>query len=168
MPVSDILFFKMIKLKILTVLFALICSYSNAQSEHFEVFDLDSLLNVQKRHVVFFVHTNWCKICHRMEQTTFKNQEVLQELSDNFYFVYVNAEDREEIVFKGTNYLFVSRGPQTGFHEFAMAIGAIDGKLAYPTISILNTEDEIVFKNASYMDSSELLTVLRSAAKLNN
>ena len=129
--------------------------------------DLDSILSVEQRPVVFFIHTDWCKICHRMMHTTFTNEQLIRMLNEEFYFVKLQAEDDQTIEFNGNSYEFKAHGTSSGVHEFALAVGEVDGKIAYPTISILSKRKEIIFKHASFMTSDELLGVLDRVKDLN-
>ena len=47
----------------------------------------ESLQNIQQRKIIVFIHTDWCKFCQAMKSKTFKNEEVIQQLNDTFYFV---------------------------------------------------------------------------------
>ena len=49
--------------------------------------EVDSLQQLSPRPVMVFVHTDWCKYCLMMEETTFKNEELIRELNLNFYCV---------------------------------------------------------------------------------
>lgn len=47
-----------------------------------------------KKPVIIFLHTDWCKYCRVMEETTFKNKEVIEKLNSDYYFVSFDAESR--------------------------------------------------------------------------
>ena len=58
---------------------------------------LDSLLRTKSRNIVVFLYTDWCRFCRAMEQTTFRNESVINGLNEKFYFVVLNAEEKAEI-----------------------------------------------------------------------
>ncbi len=98
-----------------------------------------------------------------MEQTTFRNESIIQLLNDNFYFVTLDGEHREDIVFQGNRYKYEPTGRNTGTHQLAMALGAIDDELSFPTLVVLDSNYKIVFQHNSYMDRQQLKKVLEAA-----
>ena len=127
--------------------------------------ELDAAMAQEKRIVVAFIHTDWCKICQQMKSTTFHNEQVIQTLNDHFYFVDLNAESTDDITFSGHTFQFKPTGANTGVHELAEQLGTINGELNFPTISILNPQTEIIFQHGGYLDTQEMLAVLNELTK---
>ncbi|MEM7185336.1 MAG: thioredoxin fold domain-containing protein [Bacteroidota bacterium] len=125
---------------------------------------LEQQVATTPKYSLVFLHTDWCRFCAAMKNTTFKDADVVNMLNDQFYYVPFNGEQRESVQFVGTTYNFVPTGLSTGTHEFASAIGTVDGQLAYPTTIILDSEFRIVFRNNSFLGAEDLLTVLRGIA----
>ena len=98
-----------------------------------------------------------------MEQTTFKNERVIQLLNDHFYFVSFDGEQKESVEFNGVKFEYVPSGYSSGTHQLATAIATIDGVLAYPSFVILNQEYEIIFQHNAFLGPGELESVLRNA-----
>jgi len=121
---------------------------------------IDSLQKVEYRPVVVFIHTDWCKYCQQMKHTTFKNQEVVNELNSKFYFVDFNGESKDEITYLGNKFKYNPTGAKAGVHELAQELGTIKGKLNYPCICILNAKNEITFQYGGKMDKKSLMAVL--------
>ena len=67
------------------------------------------------------VYTDWCGWCKKMDKDTFQNAEVAAYMSENFYMVKLDAEQKEPIEFKGKTYNFVATG-RRGYHELAAAL----------------------------------------------
>ena len=122
---------------------------------------LDSLLSVEERKVVVFIETDWCKFCQQMKNTTFQNEEVVTSLNSNFYFVRLNGESKDDITFSGHTFKYKPNGATTGVHELAEELGTIEGKLNFPTLSVLNAQNEIVFQHGGLLETDALLAVLR-------
>lgn len=122
---------------------------------------IDSLQRVEKRNVVVFIHTDWCKFCRMMEQTTFKNTELVSTLNRQFYFVSLDAEQRRDISFNGRTFRYKPSGANTGIHELAVELGTIDGQVSYPGICILNPGYEIVFSYNQFLSAADVLLVLQ-------
>ncbi len=131
-----------------------------AQLNLYQASDLDSLMEMEERPLVFFIHTDWCKVCHRMKNTTFKNEQIEQQLNEKFYLVSLDAESTQPVNFRGVDFVYKPNGMSSGVHQLAEAVGTVDGRLSYPTVSIMNTQYEIIFKNNSFMSSEALLNVL--------
>lgn len=72
-------------------------SFTQIASVQFE--QLDSLQMVEKKPVVVFFHTSWCKYCDIMNTITLKNVEVIKLLQQNFYFVKFDIETKDDIFF---------------------------------------------------------------------
>ena len=92
--------------------------------------DLDSLLNNEDRLTVVFIHTDWCKFCHQMESTTFTNDSISHILNEDFYFVKLNAEQKEDIIYQENTFKFVPNGSLGGIHQMATLLGEIDGSIS--------------------------------------
>ncbi|SHN17982.1 thioredoxin family protein [Flavobacterium xinjiangense] len=121
---------------------------------------IDSLQNIEKRKVVIFIHTDWCQFCHAMKNTTFKNENIIKELNDNFYFIDFNAEEKRTIVFNKATFIFKSTGNTSGIHELAIQLGTINKQLNYPALCILDSENEIIFQHNNYIKPKEFKLIL--------
>jgi thioredoxin-related protein len=136
-----------------------IASFSQITSYKFE--QLDSLQKAEKRNVAVFIHTNWCKYCHTMQNTTLKNDSIIEQLNKKFYFINLNAEQKKDIVFNGHTFKYKPTGINTGIHELAEQLATIDNKVTYPTISFLNTNNKIIFQYNQFINSTNLDIILK-------
>lgn len=100
-----------------------------------------------------------------MEYTTLRNEKVVQLLNDKFYFVPFDGGYRKDIQFNGNTFSFQPNGRRSGTHELARALGTIDGALIYPTLVILNPQDEIVFQYGAYLGARQMKSILAKATK---
>lgn len=133
---------------------------ANAQLKKYQFSQLDSLQKLEKRSFIFFIHTDWCNYCQMMKNTTFKNNLVIQELNNNYYFVDLNAEEKSVIQFGGHFYKFKPSGINTGIHELAEKLATMNEMVSYPTICILNPNFEIVFQYNQFINSIDFSTIL--------
>lgn len=122
---------------------------------------LDSLHTKRDKKTVVFIHTDWCKFCLQMQNTTFKNESVIQLLNKSFYFGSLDAEQEKDIKFQGRVFKYKPTGINTGIHELAEQLAMINGKVNYPTLTILQGK-EILFQHGGFMDARELLAVLKA------
>jgi thioredoxin-related protein len=122
---------------------------------------LDSLQKSEKRPVVVFLHTSWCKYCTAMKNTTFKNKEVQALLNQSFYFVSFDAEEKRAKVFRGHSFKFRPAGPTTGIHELAEQFHSVNGTSAYPGTFFLNADYEIIYQREGFIQKKEFLDILK-------
>lgn len=136
---------------------------SNKHPIQYDWSQIDSLQENEKRLIAVFLHTSWCQFCKNMENTTFKNPEVIQLLNDQFYFIAFDAEKKAPISIKGQTFQYQQTGKNTGSHELAMTIAAIDGQLVFPTVVLLNPAYEIIFQHSGYLDKLAMQAILEQS-----
>lgn len=83
------------------------------------------------------MYTSWCGWCKVMDKKTFTKKEVIAYLNENFYPVKFDAEQREELMFKGKTYQYVKAG-RRGIHTLAYTL--LGGKASYPSFVILDKD----------------------------
>ena len=135
---------------------------SHAQLKSYKFEQLESLQKTEKRTIIVFIHTDWCKFCQAMKNTTFKNKDVIALLNEKFYFIDLNAEEKQPIYFQGIKFQFEPTGNQTGINDLAKVLATINGKINYPTLCILNDKNEIIFQHNSFLNNDALLRILNT------
>ena len=131
-----------------------------AQLKTYTFEEAEKLSKENPKPFVVFIHTSWCNYCKMMENSTFKNPEIITILNDNFYFISLDAESKTEIHFNNHTFQFIPKGQNTGVHELATALATINSQVVYPTITILKSDFSIVFQKHSFLSSKELLIIL--------
>ena len=124
--------------------------------------NVDSLIASNPKPVLIFFHTDWCKYCNLMTQTTFKNEQIINTLNQSFYFVSFNPESQKTVTFAGKAFKFIPKGNKSGIHEIAIELATIDGKINYPSTCILSEKYEIVFQYNQYLSANDLINVMNS------
>lgn len=149
-------------LLLLLVLFCAIPSgFAQLKTHTFQ--EAEQLSKAKSKPIVVFIHTSWCNYCKMMENSTFKNKEVVAALNANFYFVSFDAETKEPITYQGQSFYFKPNGTNTGIHELATALATIDNQVVYPTLTILGTDQSILFQQHSVIRAKEMLSILQKA-----
>jgi thioredoxin-related protein len=138
----------------------LLSEKSHAQLKTYQFEQIDSLQQVEKRIVLVFIHTDWCKYCQAMRKTTFKNKDVIKLINEKFYFIDLDAEQKKSISFKGKKFKYKPNGTNIGIHELATELGTIGKQINYPTLCVLNEKNEIVFQYGGFLTAKELLKLL--------
>lgn len=144
----------------LLIVLALTSTETFAQLKKYRFEDLDSLQKAEKRTVIVFIHTNWCKYCQTMKNTTFKNKDLIEQINKQFYFIDFNAEETKDIAFKNAIFKYVPSGANTGTHQLAEELGTTDSSISYPTLCFLNSDNKIVFQYAQFINSKDLQVAL--------
>jgi thioredoxin-related protein len=95
----------------------------------------------EKRKIFIDVFTDWCGWCKVMDKNTFPDQEVAKLLNEKFYAVKLDAEQTNDVVFRGTTFKFISQGNR-GYHQLAAAL--LNGQMSYPNFVFLDEEFRII------------------------
>lgn len=144
-----------------TLLLILFANQNFAQLNTFTFEEAEKLSIENPKPFVIFIHTNWCKICKIMENTTFKNKEIINELNQNFYFISFNAEAKKDIIFNKNIFKFKPKGNNSGIHELAEELS----NQIYPTITILNSDYTILTQIESFENSKTLLQIFEKISQ---
>lgn len=131
---------------ILSVLALLFISISGlAQNESnvkwYSMEEAEKLNKQEPRKIMIDVYTEWCGWCKKMDKETFNHPVIAEYINKHYYPVKLDAESKEEIIFKGTTYKFVPQGAR-GYHE--LAAGLLNGQMSYPSIAYMNEKMELL------------------------
>ena len=144
---------------LLIFLWAIPSGFAQLKTYTFE--EAEKLSKENPKPFVVFIHTTWCNYCKMMENSTFKNPEIITLLNKNFYFISFDAESKEDIQFNNHTFKFKPKGQNTGIHELATELATINSQVVYPTVTILQPDFSIVFQKHSFLNSKELLSILQ-------
>ncbi|WP_289663856.1 thioredoxin family protein [Flavobacterium panacagri] len=132
--------------------------FGQLKSYSFE--EIDSLQQIQKRKIIVFIHTDWCQFCQRMKATTFKNQEIIEKLNSEFYFIDFNAEEKRDIMFNNQTFQYKPSGNNVGVNELALQLGTINNQIVYPVLCVLNEKNEIILQYNNYLSPKDFKILL--------
>lgn len=139
-------------------------SFSQVKEYKFE--QIDSLQKIERKIVVVFINTDWCRYCEAMKHTTFKNTNIIHILNENFYFINLNAEEKRNIFFNNKTFRYKPSGHETGINELAEQLGNIHGKISFPGICFLNSDNQIIYQHAEFISAKDLEIVLTRINKI--
>lgn len=142
--------------KFLILVFLLIANQNFAQLKTHTFEEAEKLSRENPKPFVVFIHTSWCKYCKMMQNSTFKNEEVIKQLNENFYFISFDAEAKNDITFNNHIFKFKPKGKDSGIHELAESLS----NQTYPTITILNPDYAILVQIESFVNAKQLLNYL--------
>lgn len=95
-----------------------------------------------------------------MKSTTFKNQEIIESLNSDFYFIDFNAEEKLDISFNNQTFKYQPTGNNVGVHELALQIGTMNNQIVYPILCVLNEKNEIMLQYNNYLSPKDFKVLL--------
>ena len=101
------------------------------------------------------VYTDWCQICKTMDNTTWKNGDLVDYVSKNFYPIKFNAESKEDAVWRGNTFSF-----KPAYKVHMLAAEWLLGNMIYPSTVIIPPDGEPVIL-PGLMTARELEPVLQ-------
>lgn len=131
-----------------------------AQNRIVKFEEIKTLQEKAPKPLVVLIMTSWCKYCHAMKNTMTRDNKVAAILSEKFYTVFLDAENKNDIFFAGRSFKY-----KAGMHELARELGTIKGKISYPTITVLNIKNEIIFQHDGFLNPRSMLFMLEKLAK---
>ncbi|HJR99501.1 MAG TPA: thioredoxin fold domain-containing protein [Flavobacterium sp.] len=151
----------MIKKCYIVLIFFWVIPSGFAQLKTYTFEEAEKLSKENPKPFVVFIHTSWCNYCKMMENSTFKNPELVDKMNTDFYFISLDAETKNDIVFNKHKFKYNPTGKNTGIHELATALATSNNQVSYPTVAILDSDYSILFQQASYLKTQDLALVLR-------
>ena len=127
--------------------------------------DLAELQSQDQRPVLVFLTAEWCRYCKNVEQTSFRETEIIEKLNNDFYTIIFDIEDRKAVKLFGQEFRYKSTGLNTGVHELAELIGTVDGVLNTPTFILFDTNLQIQYQYGGFMNTEEIAYLLNVAQK---
>lgn len=131
-----------------------------AQEQRHPIELADQKVKITPKNLIVFIHADWCNYCKAMENKTFANKNVQELMNGHFFYTELNAEEKRDIVFAGKTFKYKPAGMNTGLHELAFILGNIEGQVSYPTVTILNSEHEIIFQYTGFLSAKDFAAVL--------
>lgn len=120
--------------------------------------EAQQLMEKKPKKIFIDVYTDWCGWCKRMDKETFTDAEVAKYMNENFYAVKFNAEQQEDILYKGTT-LSYRPGGRRGVHELAVSL--LDGRLGYPSFVYLDENQDRITISPGYKTPDMMVKELK-------
>jgi thioredoxin-related protein len=131
-----------------------------AQNRIVKFEDIKVLQQNAPKPIVVLIMTSWCKYCHAMKNTMTKDKNVTNLLNEKFYTVFLNAEDKNDIIFAGRSFKY-----KAGLNELARELGTVKGQISYPTITVLNIKNEIIYQHNGFLSPRAMHYMLEKVSK---
>ena len=118
----------------------------------------NSIFNENPKPILLYFSTNWCSYCMIQKKQLKKEDELLQILNNDVYFIEIDAETNQPIIFLGREYKSSSNGKMHSFlEEF------IDKKdqISYPYWVLISEEFKIEMKYTGLIKNKPLKLLLK-------
>lgn len=111
------------------------------------------------------VYTSWCGPCKMLDAKTFSDPQLAQYVNKHFHPVKFNAESGEAITFKGQKlenpeFNAASTGGRNGTHHLTYAIANVEGRIAYPTVTYLDSDLNVLAPVQGYLTPEQMEPIL--------
>jgi thioredoxin-related protein len=97
--------------------------------------------------VLVYIYAEWCVWCQKMDNKTYTEIPVRQEISKYYYPVRIDGESSKEIVFNNQ---------KMTMQEFAKSLGVT----AYPTTLFINEDGSIIAQQGGYIKPDVFVKLL--------
>lgn len=149
--------------KVILVLFLTMGTIA-MQGQEIKWMTLDEALAKQKKNpkpIFMDVFTDWCGPCKMLDKETFRDPEVVDYITKNYYAVKFNAEGNSALSYKGVSYTNPAydsnRKGRNSAHDFTKFL-QVGG---YPSMYIFDKNGEIEESVLGYKTHLELLKILK-------
>jgi len=106
------------------------------------------------------MYTDWCGWCKVMDKKTFSQPGIAKYVNENFYAVKLNAEQTDNIIFKGQVYSF---NKERRTHDVVFSL--VSGQLGYPTTVYLDEKLNVLTHISSFLEPKQLDPILHYYAE---
>ena len=141
------------------ILMILTVNILSGQLKVHTITEAEKLNRILEKPIIIYLYTDWCQYCKAMELRTFKKAEVSDLLNKYFYFVKINAEERNTISFEGEEFQFLSTGIDTGYNEIIKKFLPTQDSNVFPWI-IIYDKRKIAYQKKGFQSAKEFQIVL--------
>jgi thioredoxin-related protein len=108
------------------------------------------------RKIFVDVYTDWCGWCKKMDKSTFRDSLVMKLAGEKFYSVKLNAEGRDNIIFRDKVFHF-----SESMRANELAVMLLSGEMSYPSIAFLDEKLQPIQTHGGYADATQFHLMLR-------
>lgn len=114
------------------------------------------LQKTKPKKIIVDVYTDWCGWCKKMDKNTYTDAEIIRQIEANFYFVKLNAEQKEEIKYKDKVFTFKQE-----YKANELAVSLLNGQMSYPSTVFLDEDMNLLTVVPGYLTPKDLNPILK-------
>ncbi len=128
---------------LLIILFLNSSLYEIKCQSNIQWIELDNKTEIKNngKKIIIDLYTDWCGWCKVMDNNTFTDPQVINQINENFIPVKFNAEYQNTVLFNNNSYNFVNSG-RKGINELAYYL--TNGNLSYPMTVFLDENYQLI------------------------
>ncbi len=114
-----------------------------------------AMAKAEKKKVFLYFHADWCGYCRKMDASTFKDNKVINYLTDNYVAIKVNSDKEKKVANDyGVRGLPTSWFLKASSEKLSSIPGYIDAKRL---VSLLKYVSKDIYEKMSYRDFAKNL-----------
>ena len=106
--------------------------------------------------ILLYFSTDWCAYCKIQDREFNKNIDLINSLSEKYYFIKLDGESLDDFIFLGNKYSSNSNEIKKSTHDFVKVFLSVNEQETYPFWIVLNQNLEIIGKEFGFLDQSKL------------
>lgn len=138
-------------------LFIMFSALNYGQSISFE--ELQDKITQNQKPILIKIEAPWCSICKIQNKQIEKDTELKKILSEKYYYLKLDAETKQDIVFNNKTYSFIPQGLSSGTHSLASELN--NNSQAYPAWILLSPDYKIISRYNVLIKSQQLKKLLK-------
>lgn len=132
--------------------------FSNAQIEWLSWEEAIVRNKQAPKKIMVDIYTEWCGWCKKMDKSVFADPVIAKYVSDNFYAVKFDAEQRESLEYSGHTFKFKADAGRRGSHELAITL--LEGRMSYPSIVYLDEGENRISISPGFKPADKFINEL--------
>ncbi len=125
---------------------------------------LEDSLVVKPKKVYIDFYAKWCAYCKKMDETAYKDPQIIKTLNTEYYAVKMDAETTDAITFDGQ--IFVNKQvhkKRNPVHEIPLLLASRDKfPFSLPAIVVLDESFQITGRYFEYLSPKRMISVLKT------
>ncbi len=144
---------------LLLIIMASFNAYKPNSEQEIKWISFEEAVELQKKNpkkIIVDVYTDWCGWCKKIDKNTYTDSEVIKQIEQHFYFVKLNAEQKEEIKYKDKVFSFKQE-----YKANELAVSLLNGQMSYPSTVFLDEDMNLLTVVPGYLTPKDMNPILK-------
>ncbi|MCJ8155434.1 thioredoxin family protein [Chryseobacterium sp. SSA4.19] len=118
--------------------------------------ELEAKQKENQKPLIIHIYTDWCSVCKIEAFNLNKDQDLVNIINENFYFINFEAEKtKEKIIFQEQEFNYLPNG-NSGIHELVLALSKNKTQPVYPLWIILDKNQNLTEYHEGLFKAEEM------------